>query len=475
MRHDPASAVGGIVRRVERDEPVTHQETPIYLRSVRWLLPVAILAIGVAAALVLSRPEDAPVVTAESDAGRVVRYITAERRDIQAELRGYGNVRPGVTWTAVARVAGDVVFKNESLETGQPIVRGTVLVRIDGQEYELAAARRRAELAQVDQALAQLDQEHRNLERQAEILGRRLEIAESEVRRITEAHARGAANQSDLDARQQQVLAHRAELQQVQNSLDLLPSRQAEQEATRAAAKAALDRAELDLTHCEIRAPFDGRVRRVEVEQGRNIGVGEELVELFSVEQAELHCQVALDDLEPWLPDELRSPLNEGTLNQPWVTKDGPIRGTVTLATSDGDIKWDGELDRFLGELDPFTRMLTVVIRVDEPYKDLGRGERPPLVEGMFCEGVLLGRRHEGVYPVPARAVHDGRVYIMNAVGELEIRSVSVRFVQGDLAIVDDGLVSGDRIVVTDLQPAVAGMRLRGEREDITCLAGVPQ
>ncbi|HEB61018.1 MAG TPA: hypothetical protein ENJ06_04255 [Phycisphaeraceae bacterium] len=437
--------------------------TGIFLK--RSLAAILVLAAGVFVTAALMKNKGKTDATAAGDSGRVVRYITAEKRDVPAQLRGYGNIKPATTWTAVAQVSGSVVFKYEHLDTGQPVARGTVLIRIDDSDYQLSLKQQQAAKAEAEQALAVLNLQEENLQRDQEILRQQLQIAEADLQRAQDALARQAANQKDIDARQQNVLTKRALLQTNENTLKLIPAQRAEQQAVLEAAQAAIDKAKLNIRRCTIRAPFTGRVRMVNVEADRNVRVGDELLELFSVDAAELYCQVALDDLKYWLPEELMSPLESDMLNKPWETRDGPIRGEVILAGTSQDVRWEGKLDRFLGELDPFTRMVTVVIRVDNPYENLGRAERPPLVEGMFCEGVLFGRVHENVFPLPARAVHQGRVYIMNKAGELEIRPVSLRFVQGDTAIVDKGLQEGDRVVVTDLYPAVAGMKLRGEEE----------
>lgn len=438
-------------------------------------LPLLLLGIGVVVAVLLLRTGAPVVASAAGEGVRVVRYVALEPQDIRAELRGYGNIKPATTWTAVAQVAGVVTYKYPQLETGQPIVRGTVLLRIDDSDYQLVLRQQQAAHAESRQALIHLDQEEQNLTRELEIVGEQLRLAEADYERAKIALERGGANQRDVDAREQQMLSHRARNQAIENGLALIEPRRARLQATSEAAEAAIEKARLDIQRCTIRAPIDGRVRRVLIEQNRSIKLGEELFELFGVEAAELHCQVTLDDLRHWLPEELMSPLESDMLSRPWQTREGPIRGEVILAGTKQDIRWSGVLDRFLGELDPFTRMLTVVIRVDGPYENLGRAERPPLVEGMFCEGVLEGRLHEGVYRVPSRSIRDGYVMLMNRDNELELRPVSVRFEQGDFAIVDEGLAPGDRVIVTDLFPAVAGMKLRGEPHRSATLAEVRQ
>ena len=53
----------------------------------------------------------------------------------------------------------------------------------------------------------------------------------------------------------------------------------------------------------------------------------------------------------------------------------------------------------------------------------------------------------------------------------LVIRPVTIGLVQGDLAVVDSGIEPGERIVVSDLIPAVAGMLLT-PRPTMNCWQG---
>ena len=66
---------------------------------------------------------------------------------------------------------------------------------------------------------------------------------------------------------------------------------------------------------------------------------------------------------------------------------------------------------------------------------------------------------------LPRVAVHrraDGRmvVYLVDAEGRLEIRPVILGPAQDDLVVVNEGLAPSERVVVSDLIPAIVGMRL---------------
>jgi hypothetical protein len=61
---------------------------------------------------------------------------------------------------------------------------------------------------------------------------------------------------------------------------------------------------------------------------------------------------------------------------------------------------------------------------------------------------------------VPASALHDGKVYVLDQDNRLEIRPVKSAFTQGGTTAIAKGLEAGETLVVSDLVPATAGMLL---------------
>ena len=62
---------------------------------------------------------------------------------------------------------------------------------------------------------------------------------------------------------------------------------------------------------------------------------------------------------------------------------------------------------------------------------------------------------------VPRAALHEGQVYTVGADNRLQIKPVKVDVVQGNLAVIAEGLSPGDQIVVSDISPAIDGMLLK--------------
>lgn len=89
-------------------------------------------------------------------------------------------------------------------------------------------------------------------------------------------------------------------------------------------------------------------------------------------------------------------------------------------------------------------------------------GERPPLVKGMFVDVDLRGPPRPDRLVVPRHALQDGRVYLV-AESRLVIREVELETVQPEYAVISSGIEPGAPVIVSDLVPAVDGMRLEAQ------------
>jgi len=79
----------------------------------------------------------------------------------------------------------------------------------------------------------------------------------------------------------------------------------------------------------------------------------------------------------------------------------------------------------------------------------------------MFVQVVLCGKPHRARLLVPRSAVRAGAVLVVDRDNRLRRRPVKVLFSQGWISVIDQGLTPGERILVSDLVPAVEGMRLQ--------------
>jgi multidrug efflux pump subunit AcrA (membrane-fusion protein) len=124
--------------------------------------------------------------------------------------------------------------------------------------------------------------------------------------------------------------------------------------------------------------------------------------------------------------------------------------------------EWTGRIHRTEGEIDPRTRMVHAIARVDDPYSRASNPNRPPLAVGMFVEAEIIGRS-SGQLAVLPRSVLRGadRVLVVGADNTLRFAPVEVFRLERDRVLVSDGIEPGDRIVVSPLENAIEGMKVQ--------------
>jgi RND family efflux transporter MFP subunit len=408
-----------------------------------WVLPP--LAIGVAVVIFMGSGRQPPAKAEIGEPSQSVRVVEAISVDLVPEAKGYGAVQPGKVWAAVAQVAGRVIDTYPRLRDGEIVPAGTLLFRIDPVDYEL-------KLAQAEAELAELDVQEQNANASLAIDRSNLRLALRETERLSKLSQQGTASQSDVDNAERTMLSARTAVQNTANILALLPTQ-------RRLLEAKVSQAKRDLANTAVKAPFNLRIADLAIEKDQYVGVGQTLFNGDAVERVEIVAQVAISSLrklfigrdEP-LPDvtELQDRMRDFTGFQPLVRMD---IGNETA-------EWQADFIRFTDQVDPQTRTLGVVVGVDKPFEKVIPGRRPPLSKGMFVQVVIRGHTQPGRTILPRSAVRAGNVYVVGQDNRLQVRPVSLLFSQGPLSVIDRGIEPGDRIVVSDPIPAVAGMLL---------------
>jgi RND family efflux transporter MFP subunit len=395
---------------------------------------------------------------------RAVRSVTVQSGPVTPRVIGHGLVEPPRTWRGIAQVAGRVIQRAAALEDGRLIAAGELLLSIDPASYQFAVQELEAKLEQIDASDAELRTRRDNT---AALLGIEQELLASvakEVERQKELLATEAGSEAAYDAQQRTWLQQRQRVQDLENTLALLDPEAARLRADRLATEARLATARLDLEHTAVRAPFDCRIGEVHVEESQFVRAGDALCEAYDIAAAEVRAQVPLQRLRALIGERRGEPIEfDRLVSREWIESLG-IDAVVRLRLGSGLApSWEARLARMGAALDPQTRTMEVVVRVDDPFGQARLGERPPLVPGMYCEVELRGAPREGIL-LPRAALHAGVVHLVEA-GVLREREVVTGLVMGDHVVVEDGLRDGEQVVVSDLVPAVPGMPLAPRRD----------
>lgn len=421
-----------------------------------WFLTPITIAIVVGGLFVAMSP--GPQRSEEGPPARAVRTMTVSPEAIKPIAHGWGNARAAKTWSAVAEVSGQIVYRHPGLETGQIISAGTTVLIVDPTDYELAIRQAEADIKALVAEANQLDLEEENTRQLLSLEEARLAISEKDLKRTRDLANRGAVPKVRVDEQERTALQMRRAVAELRNTLALISPRRQSLDAQTARTEAILHQAQRNLTQTKIVAPFDLRVRSVDVERFEYVNIGQLLVTGDDVAQAEVVAQIPFDAFLRLITSnaggswEALAELRKG----PSAKLDAQLR-LVSHPTQ----TWQGTVSRVEGALDPRARTVQVVVTVNDPYKDAAPPLRPALVPNMYFEVVLTGKALKPQIIVPESAVHTGNtVYVRNDEGVLEIRPVTIAFRQESRAVISNGLSTGETVVLDDLSPAIPGSRL---------------
>jgi RND family efflux transporter MFP subunit len=432
-------------------------------RRVGMVLAGLVVGVGLIVLFVVNRQ-----IPTRGDAAREIpslAFIEVRPVPFRLDARGYGVARPAETWQAIANVSGRVVERHPDLESGTLLPSETLLLALDPSRYRLAIADAEAERAGLVAEKAQLAAEEENTRILLELERERLALSEKELSRIERLAADKVVSRSQLDEQRRATLAQRQAVETLANQLRLIPSRRQRIEAGVERAAARLEQARQDLADTRFVAPYDLRLGEVEVEMHQYVGAGQRLFQADSIETAEVEAQIPLNLLRRLMAAVPHPTRRRDALDISEWMDFSAIRAEVVLVGAEG-VRWPGRMTRVASGLDPATRTVRVVVTVDAPYRGADPPARPVLQRDMYVQVRLSADSPEPLLVVPASAVHQGEVYLVDGQDRLLRRQVAIAFEQRDLAVIREGLAPGERLIVDDPVPAVSGMRLSPRRDD---------
>jgi RND family efflux transporter MFP subunit len=348
---------------------------------------------------------------------RLVQVMSIQRDNRVTTVTQMGPVIPAQQVTLRPQVTGQIVEISPDVVPGAFVEAGQRLFVIDPRDYEIAVHQRQSEVVR---ALRDLKIEQGNqavAQREYELLGE--EIPEED----------------------QELVLRGPQL--------------ASAEAAYESAKAALERAELDLARCTITAPFNAIVQEKSVDLGTTVSASSNLVTLIGTDEAWVRVKIPLHEIK-WItiPQSNGDLGSEVTIRNPMAWAPGQCR--------------TGRVLRLMGELEPQGLLTQVLVGVKDPFsrEPENRGQ-PQVLMGSLVSAQIQGQTLESVFPIERPYLRDNdTVWIMDSADELEIRPVQIAFRGPTHVYVTDGLAENERLVTTDIAAPVAGMPLRVAQAD---------
>tara|TARA_R110002073_G_scaffold108803_2_gene244527 strand:- start:43154 stop:44341 length:1188 start_codon:yes stop_codon:yes gene_type:complete len=300
-------------------------------------------------------------------------------------IHANGVARPVSEIPLIAEVSGRVISVADGFVSGAVVDPEVALATINPEPYELALAQRKNEVSSAS-----------------------LHLAETRARSVVAKRTSG--KRATEYAR---MVPHLAE---AQTRLE--------------AAKAALRSASLELSRTEIRAPFVGRLRDIQVKAGQYVTAGQLLGYLYTPNSIEVRLPVR----DQWL----------SFIDLPYdgTAPENPVLVTLKADFAGVSRTWKGEIIRREGGLDK-NQMVALIARVIQEEGQI------PLEPGVWLDASIEGTELAGVAVLPETVVgRDNRVWLVNKDQRLERRNISVLYRDDKQVYVSTGLANGDQVVL---------------------------
>ena len=408
----------------------------------RIALPILIIAIAIAGfyGMMQSKQEKPKLQKAEKI--WQVHTVPIVFQDISPEITLYGRVETPRKATLKAAVVADV--KKASVLEGTLVESEQILVLLDDTDLQIMLSQRRAERAEID---ALISSERIRFKRDRSLLNNEmklLELAENAVVRMQKLIKTNLASKANLDDslgdKQRQTLT----VERLKYDINEHPARLAGLVARQARAKALFNQAEVDLSRSIIKAPFSGRIAKLEIAVGDRVRVGDPLLMLYDLANLEVRAQIPGRYISA-----VRKQLEQGETPNATAILDGELVLFELLRLS-GEIRQDsGGVDGLFRLTDRMNAMAL----------------------GTFVELKLKLVQQSSVAAIPFDALYElDRVYRLNEgflemvqikrIGEYQLQSG-----EKQLLIRSEQLAESDIIIRTQLPNAISGLRAEAVQE----------
>ena len=338
------------------------------------------------------------------------------KQNLRIPIQAQGTVTPLQETSVMSEVNGRIIEVSPSFIVGGFVSKDDVLLRIDPRNYETSLLRAEASVKSAQSNLAQETG--------------RAKVAEQEWKKTPRGKQRTQASK-DLYLRKPQLDQALAQM---------------------LAAQADLNTARDNLERTSIRAPYDALIRTKHSELGQFVAAGTPLVDIFSVEYAQVRLPIPQNKLEYLELPEL------GTMQN---------GSPVDLYTEvGGQVKhWNAYLHHTEGVFDARSRVLFSVARIEDPY-GLQYPHADPLRIGTFVNARIKGKELVDIVRLPRYIIRAGNnVWVIDETGLLRTRSVTLLRTGGDFVYVSAGLNDGELVSLTTLDNSFEGAQVRIESQ----------
>lgn len=445
----------------------TVNRSALWETLIQYGTPPLILGLGVAGFLFLKSLRKPPAREDPPETLPVVEVAVVQPHEAGLEISGDGVVVPYREIQVAAEVDGRIVFKAPESKAGNYVQKGTLLLSIEKRDFEIEVERLKEQVRQAENSVKELDVDIENTGRLIELSQNELQIAARDYQRAETLFGSNAMTQAELDAAKRNYITAQTALLNLENQLRLKQATRDRMASARDQAVVLLQKAELDLTRTDIRAPADGVVVQDLVEADSYVRKGTAVLVFEDTSKAQIKCSLRVDQLAwLWAVSRRAGIAAANVRTTAYAVPKVPV--TVVYEANGLQYAWSGILDGYEGlGLDEQTRMVPCRVLVDDPTAvrflgvaaEAGEAERglpdrapPALLRGMFVSIRIHVSPDQSVLRLPARGIQPGGKVARVREGRLRLVPVEVIQTLEDEAMIlasTENLRAGDHVAVS--------------------------
>ena len=419
----------------------------VFMVLFRIILCGGILILGAWGMRTLADMKEAPAEIKTSERVLKVEAIKIQPADAPVSITGYGEVRALNIVSISPEVAGKVISVHPRLELGEIIPKGDLLFKIDDRDYKAAFNEARAKVEQWKNTILRLKKQYDIDRNRVKTLIRNQELAQIEFKRLQRLFEQDrVGTRSSVESAERAFNSATDLMDQLHQTVELYPFRIKEAENNLSVERARLAVARANLQRCEVRSPFNGRIKTVSIETGQYVTRGLNVVTLADDSVLEILVPLDSRDIRKWLRFNGKRPVGDAA----WFNNLESVTCSIRWTEDRKHHVWQGKLHRVV-KFEQQTRTLTVAVRIDAGQAVSGGNGGLPLVEGMFCKVEIPGRTLAGVFRLPRWAVSFENTVYVSKRNRLKTVPVEVAHFEGESAFVKAGLNPGDIVITTRL------------------------
>jgi len=380
----------------------------------QFILTILLIAGTIMAAMHLIQTKPEPKKKERKIILPVVEVSQPKQQQYKIMIHTAGTVEAHSKTSIVSEVAGKITYISANFEEGRYFNKGESLLKINDSNYRNAIAIIQAEIKQKQLAL------------------------------------QDSKNQTSLSSNQWKLYSKSRQ----DSELAALKIKTASSSSVLHAANLRLKQAKMDLANTNIIAPYAGRVLSREAGIGQYVGPGAKLGTVYSTDYVEVRLPLTLDQYDLLdLPENYRNSKKTNKIKLPEV---------VFYTKSDTKKRqWKGRIVRSSPIMDERTRQISVIARIDDPFKQPKNGQSIVKI-GQFLQAEIKTKTLSNVFIIPNRSVRQNKEVLLFKDGTVQIHAITPLYSAGDNVIISaSSLPQNPSIITTPMAKAKTGTKVK--------------